>query len=198
MISLTVKTLDGRSHEFSVDDELTVEQFKSKAEEKLGVAKSKQRLIFLGKALQDDKKLSEYGVANKVIHLVERTPPPAGAAGTSSSGSGNSSSVGRSASGQAPLPNPNDGAMAGVVPSHAEPFLQNFLGNLLSSIGGATAAAANADTAGGALNVHINMDVIHTGAHQMSNMPTPAAAITQAQSASGTTRSSSSSSSSSS
>ncbi|XP_065182971.1 mucin-19-like [Sycon ciliatum] len=40
------------------------------------------------------------------------------------------------------------------------------------------------------------MDVIHTGAHQMSNMPTPAAAITQAQSASGTTRSSSSSSSS--
>lgn len=40
------------------------------------VAWDKQRIIFGGKVLQDDRRLADCHVAGKTVHLVQRIPPP--------------------------------------------------------------------------------------------------------------------------
>ncbi len=74
-IRLTVKTLDSRNHEFSdVAEDVTVGAFKTQTASVVGIAKESQRLIYCSRMLQD-KKLRDYGVDGKVVHLVQRTPP---------------------------------------------------------------------------------------------------------------------------
>lgn len=106
MIDVTVKTLDSKVKNYSVDDSITVKEFKERISGSVGVPAERQRLIFRGKVLNDDKDLNQNGpVHGKVLHLVERLPVPnntstrtAATSGSSSTSSGAQSHGGPSIS----------------------------------------------------------------------------------------------------
>ena len=74
MDDIYIKTLTGKSIKISkVSQENTICWVKQQVRLKEGIAGYQQRLIFAGKQLQDDRKLSDYGIVDEsTIHLVLR------------------------------------------------------------------------------------------------------------------------------
>ncbi|XP_003740544.1 large proline-rich protein BAG6 [Galendromus occidentalis] len=87
---VTVKTLDSNQYQFKIPDEFTVKEFKEHIASEVNVPWDKQRIIFGGKVLQDDRKLADCHVDKKTVHLVQKLPtlnpiPESGASSSSSS-----------------------------------------------------------------------------------------------------------------
>uniref|UniRef100_A0A6C0E9Z7 Ubiquitin-like domain-containing protein n=1 Tax=viral metagenome TaxID=1070528 RepID=A0A6C0E9Z7_9ZZZZ len=70
---LHVKTLSGKTIVLNVQPNATVLSVKQLIHNREGVAVDDQRLVFVGKQLEDDKTLADYNIASKsTVHLVLR------------------------------------------------------------------------------------------------------------------------------
>ncbi|KAA0702201.1 Large proline-rich protein BAG6 [Triplophysa tibetana] len=114
-IEVTVKTLDSQSRSYTVQAQMTVKEFKEHISSSVGIPVDKQRLIYQGRVLQDEKTLTEYNVDGKVIHLVERAPPQ-----TSQQGAGSGGVPGSTGGTQGGNQNPNSNGSHGnpLGPTH--------------------------------------------------------------------------------
>uniref|UniRef100_A0A3Q3IN94 BCL2-associated athanogene 6 n=1 Tax=Monopterus albus TaxID=43700 RepID=A0A3Q3IN94_MONAL len=167
-IEVTVKTLDSQSRTYIVGAQLTVKEFKEHIAPSVGIPVDKQRLIYQGRVLQDERTLADYNVGGKVIHLVERAPPPPSQPGSGSGGTSADSGHSSSSQGTPQVPphdrNANSYVMLGTFnlpvnimdPQQIQMSVQQMVSGMGENVRNARVTTSTGSN--GSVNVHVDMD----------------------------------------
>ncbi|XP_028254733.1 large proline-rich protein BAG6 isoform X2 [Parambassis ranga] len=163
-IEVTVKTLDSQSRTYSVRAQWTVKEFKEHIAPSVGIPVDKQRLIYQGRVLQDERTLADYNVGGKVIHLVERAPPPPSQPSSGSGGPSADTGPSSSSQGTSQVPphdrNANSYVMLGTFNLPVNIMDPQQIQQVVSGMGenARNARVTTSTGSNGSVNVHIDMD----------------------------------------
>ncbi|KVH95409.1 Ubiquitin [Cynara cardunculus var. scolymus] len=143
-VEIQIKTLDSQLYSFRVDKNMPVLAFKEKIASDVGLPVGQQRLIFRGKVLKDEHRLSEYHVeSGHTLHLVARQPSDSQPSSGTGTATANGSNTGQDAN--APGSRPRVGHVShsvvlgtfgvGDQNEGGTPDINRVIGAVLNSIG---------------------------------------------------------------
>lgn len=164
-MNITVKTSKGESHEVEVDSEdASISELKQKLAEKTNVSPEQQRLIFLGRLLEDSKLLKDYKLRDKsAVHLViqnrEKKAPAPGPTASSPQPTSSQTAPPHTVHqmGSHTMPQMGSGQLGQGMNNNSMQFLKNLMGGMQQPQGAGGQAAPgpmNAQQMMGGMNMN--------------------------------------------